>query len=61
MYISMLLKSSNIMLSTFLLCYQIKPVRESMTEALQHWKKLSGKAGDVAVEEKKAPNHGELK
>lgn len=37
---------------------KIKPVRESMTEALQHWKKLAGKAGDVTLDEKKAPNHG---
>ncbi|KAL2943707.1 Microtubule-associated protein TORTIFOLIA1 [Bienertia sinuspersici] len=29
-----------------------------MTEALQQWKKLGGKAGDVALDEKKAPNHG---
>ncbi|XP_021758850.1 microtubule-associated protein TORTIFOLIA1-like [Chenopodium quinoa] len=32
---------------------KIKPVRESMTEALQHWKKLSGKAVDVASDDRK--------
>ncbi|KMS98460.1 hypothetical protein BVRB_4g091550 [Beta vulgaris subsp. vulgaris] len=37
---------------------KIKPVRESMTEALQHWKKLAGKAADVALDERNAPNHG---
>lgn len=29
-----------------------------MTEALQHWKKLAGKAADVALDERNAPNHG---
>lgn len=30
-----------------------------MTEALQHWKKLLGNAGDVAMDEKIATHHGE--
>lgn len=36
---------------------KIKPVRESMTEALQHWKKLAGKAGDVALDDRKGSNN----
>ncbi|PON51540.1 Coatomer beta subunit [Parasponia andersonii] len=33
---------------------KIKPVRDSMTEALQLWKKITGKGGDGALEDKKS-------
>lgn len=33
---------------------KIKPVRDSMTEALQIWKKIAGKAGDGTLDEEKA-------
>ncbi|KAM1057248.1 hypothetical protein ACFX2A_031210 [Malus domestica] len=36
---------------------KIKPVRDSMTEALQFWKKIAGKGGDEAPNEKKVPSH----
>ncbi|KAL3639948.1 hypothetical protein CASFOL_014916 [Castilleja foliolosa] len=35
---------------------KIKPVRESMNEALQHWKKIAGK-GDGSSDENKVPSH----
>ncbi|XP_021863001.1 microtubule-associated protein TORTIFOLIA1 isoform X2 [Spinacia oleracea] len=36
---------------------KIKPVRESMTEALHHWKNLAGKSGDVALDNRKGSNY----
>lgn len=36
---------------------QIKPVRESITEALQLWKKLAGK-GDGSSDEHQTSSHG---
>lgn len=36
---------------------QIKPVRESMNEALQLWKKIAGK-GDGSSDEQRASSHG---
>lgn len=36
---------------------KIKPVRDSMTEALQLWKKIAGKAGDGTSDEGKASVH----
>lgn len=36
---------------------QIKPVRESMNEALQLWKKIAGK-GDGSPDEQIASSHG---
>ncbi|GFP98122.1 microtubule-associated protein tortifolia1 [Phtheirospermum japonicum] len=35
---------------------KVKPVRESMNEALQHWKKIAGK-GDGSSDENKASSH----
>ncbi|CAL9017572.1 unnamed protein product [Prunus brigantina] len=39
---------------------KIKPVRDSMTEALQFWKKIAGKGGDEAPNEQKGPSHAEV-
>ncbi|KAA8523706.1 hypothetical protein F0562_010129 [Nyssa sinensis] len=36
---------------------KIKPVRDSMTEALQLWKKIAGKGGDGVSDEQKACSH----
>ncbi|PQM33678.1 microtubule-associated protein TORTIFOLIA1 isoform X2 [Prunus yedoensis var. nudiflora] len=36
---------------------KIKPVRDSMTEALQFWKKIAGKGGDEAPNEQKGLSH----
>lgn len=36
---------------------QIKPVRDSITEALQLWKNIAGKGGDGSPDDKK-PSHG---
>lgn len=36
---------------------KIKPVRDSMTEALQFWKKIAG-GGDDSPKEQKASSHG---
>lgn len=36
---------------------KIKPVRDSMTEALQFWKKIAGR-GDDSPKEQKASSHG---
>ncbi|KAL7186516.1 hypothetical protein ACSBR2_028287 [Camellia fascicularis] len=40
---------------------KIKPVRDSMTEALQLWKKISAKGGDGVSDDRKASSHdGEI-
>ena len=36
----------------------MKPVRDSMTEALQLWKKIAGKGEDGAADDQKALFHG---
>ncbi|CAN8273736.1 unnamed protein product [Cochlearia groenlandica] len=40
---------------------KIKPVRESVTEALQLWKKISGKCVDGSSDESKSEQHGSEK
>uniref|UniRef100_A0A5B6ZP01 Putative microtubule-associated protein TORTIFOLIA1 n=1 Tax=Davidia involucrata TaxID=16924 RepID=A0A5B6ZP01_DAVIN len=39
---------------------KIKPVRDSMIEALQLWKKIAGKGGDGVSDDQKASSHGRL-
>ena len=36
----------------------MKPVRDSMTEALQLWKKIAGKGEDGDADDQKALSHG---
>ncbi|XP_050247007.1 microtubule-associated protein TORTIFOLIA1 [Quercus robur] len=38
---------------------KIKPVRDSITEALQLWKKIAGKGGDVSPDDEKPSRDGE--
>lgn len=42
----------------YLMFQQIKPVRDSMTEALQLWKKIAGKGEDAVSDDLKASSQG---
>lgn len=56
LYVGKNISDASVHLNLFLL--QIKPVRESMTEALQLWKKIAGKGEDEDPDDQKASSRG---